>query len=100
MATAEQINEAFRDLRRQGFFAEADFCCCQSCAWYQIDNSEDCEPEENVVFYHEQDAEDLDESGECHLAWRGDSAAIVKAMQKHGLTVEWDGSKDSRILVK
>jgi len=51
------------------------------------------------VFFHDQDADDLKETGRLYLAWGGDGNLIVRVLQEHGLSVEWDGFDDHRILV-
>lgn len=91
-----KITKAFRELRKLGYFARQNFWCCQSCAWAAIPKSR----AGRTVFYHQQDAQHLRSRGECHLAWAGDGTAIVEVLKRHDLQVEWEGSKDERILIK
>jgi hypothetical protein len=91
------LNSAFRILRKQGVFAKQNFSCCQSCAWAEI-SSMPVVPE-NIVFYHRQDGQDLTRRGRVYLAWSGDGEGICEVLKSQGLKVEWNGSKDSRILV-
>lgn len=95
----ERIIEAFAELQGAGFFAMPDWQCCQTCGWAAApDNA-------NAVFWHEQDAEAFDEdgcikAGDCvHLAWRGDGARIVVALERAGCVVDWDGEERTRIAV-
>jgi hypothetical protein len=92
----QRIRNAFVELRtKYGFFARMNFWCCQSCAWADIDDAKT-----NVVFFHNQDNDNLNENATCYLAHRGDAALAVKILKKHNISVEWDGSEDSRILIK
>jgi hypothetical protein len=91
----ENLNKAFRDLRKHGYFARQNFLCCQSCGWAEVpDNKSD-----KVVFYHTQDNDDLQRSGSCHLAWSGNGQEIVEIFHKHGITVEWDNSLNTRMKI-
>ena len=90
-----KITEAFRELRKLGYFARQNYLCCQSCAWYAI-------PEEKsgkVVFYHGQDNDRLKSEGKCHLGWSGDGNEIVRVLNKHGVKTIWDGSNNTRIQI-
>ena len=99
--TSEQVKEfkgkignAFRELRKRGYFARKNFWCCQSCAWAAVP-----EGAEKVVFYHGQDNDDIP-SGKIHLAWDGSGAEIKMVLENAGLYVEWNGKEDTRIVVK
>ena len=54
------LNQAFKDLRKLGYFARQNFWCCQSCAWAAVPVNV-----KKVVFYHKQDADELKETGEA-----------------------------------
>lgn len=91
-----KLTAAFRVLRKEGYFARKNFWCCQSCAWAAV-------PEEKAakaVFYHKQDADMLRTSNAVYLAWAGNGKEIVSILESNGLCVTWDGSDNSRILVK
>jgi hypothetical protein len=94
----QKVNNAFRQLRKIGYFARQDFWCCQSCAWNAV-------PEENkkVVFYHHQDNDAWGKSGslkdDLYLAWSGDSEEICQILRNNGLQVFHDGSENTRIKI-
>ena len=90
-----KITEAFKELRKLGYFARQNFLCCQTCAWHGVPD----EKGERAVFYHNQDNESLKSDGKCHLAWSGNGTEIVSVLNKHGVKTEWDGSSNKRILI-
>ena len=102
-----KLTDAFKDLRKQGFFARQNFLCCQSCAWAEAP------ADKPVVFYHAQDAASLreaegkrgtsrfkqDDVG-VYLAFGHDALAgqkIVDALKRAGVDYTWDGTEDQRI---
>ena len=89
------LTNAFKALRKAGYFAKQNFSCCQSCAWAEIAD----EQLEKAVFYHHQDAGDLKEHGSCYLSWNGDGKEIVKILKDNGVEVEWSGDDSKRIKV-
>lgn len=123
----EKLNKAFKLLRQNHLVARQDFRCCQSCAGYEIatdvekmlDNGKRVD---GWVFYHNQDSEGAtthryrkEPSGELYLAYSSGSTnkyekngistlevgkILAVALTKAGLVFEWDGSEDTRILVK
>lgn len=92
---AVPLTNAFRALRKAGYFARQNFWCCQTCGWGAVPEGKT----EKVVFYHNQDAERKREGKPFHLAWAGDGAEICRILSEHGVTTEWNGSTDTRILV-
>lgn len=90
----ENLTQAFKEIRKKGYFARQNFLCCQSCAWAAVPDGKD----EKVVFYHNQDADGI-RYGEVYLAWSGNGAEIVEVFSKY-FNVIWDGSTSTRILVK
>ena len=95
MTTKEKITKAFKEIRKNGYFARQNFLCCQSCGWASI-------PEQKVeraVFYHRQDNESFVKGGDLFLAWSGDGDLIKKILEDNGLKVKWDGTKGQRISV-
>ena len=99
----EGIKQAFKELRKKEngkFFARMNFWCCQSCAWYEVgDKQDEGKIGNNVVFYHSQDNDDLDNRGRVHLSHEGDTKKIVEILEKHNLILRWDYSEGTRIEV-
>ena len=90
-----RLNEAFKDLRKAGYFAKQHFTCCQSCAWAEIPE----EKSDKVVFYHQQDA-DHKADDEMYIGWNGDGKEICDIFAKHSIDTEWDGDNNTRIEIK
>jgi len=95
MTTKQKITKAFRDLRKEGYFARQNFWCCQSCGWAAIPE----EKSEKAVFYHRQDNEGFIKGDDLNLAWCGDGNLIKSILEKNELEVEWDGTNEKRIIV-
>jgi hypothetical protein len=91
-----KLGAAFRKLGQAGYFARWKFSCCQSCGWRAVPESF----ANKAVFYHDQDADDLKETGSVYLCWRGDGEFICKTLNDAGLETEWDGDNTKRIFVK
>jgi hypothetical protein len=96
MKSKTNLSDAFALLRKRGYFAAENFLCCQSCGWDALSE----EQARFAVFYHKQDAERLKEGGDLFLCWGGDGEEIVDILKNYGLEVNWDGSTNSRIMVK
>jgi hypothetical protein len=88
----DKINKAFRALRKAGYVAHQNWQCCQSCGCAALPDG--CK---KYVFYHSQDADNLRKRGSVHLAWDGDGTEIATILQKNGLKVNWNGSRDKRM---
>lgn len=88
-----KLTNAFRALRKLGYFARQNFLCCQSCAWAAVPEDK----AERAVFYHSQDNSNLQKYGETYLAWAGDGNEIVRILNENGVQTEWDGSTNQRI---
>jgi hypothetical protein len=91
----KKINKAFTVLRKNGYFAKQNFLCCNSCGWLAVPDDK----VDKVVFYHEQAAADLKESGECWLSWSGNGNEIVKIFQDAGVTANWNGEFSQKIQI-
>jgi hypothetical protein len=89
------LTAAFNELTDNGYFAKQNFSCCQSCGWASIDDDKS----DKVVFYHQQDKDNLIETGECYLSWTGNGNLIVEVLNRHGISTEWNGSEDKRIKI-
>ena len=89
------LNQAFRELRKLGYFARQNFTCCNSCGWASIPNGID----EKAVFYHRQDTATIRDYGICYLSWSGNGNEIARVFSKY-FKIEWDGSEDRKIVAK
>ena len=114
------LRNVFSRLRKLGYLARQNFLCCQNCAGAELTNQaeelfEDGTTIKGVVYYHQQDAERINEFGEVYLAYGqaessekgpiGSSSLkvgeqVIKVLEEFGLKYEWNGSADTRILVK
>ena len=99
----QKIGNAFKELRKMGWFARMNFWCCQSCGCSAIPD----EAKDKFVFYHKQDAEAIRSNGNImgmgiHLTHGegGDANEICAVLRKNGLDVEWNGDMGKRIMVK
>jgi hypothetical protein len=101
-----KISNAFKNLRKNGWFARMSFWCCQSCGCAAVPEGFN----NKFVFYHKQDAEAFDREGNLggknkrtmYLTHGegGDANEIVKALNNHGLNTDWNGDMNIRIMVK
>lgn len=96
--TRELVTQAFKKLRKAGYFAKQNFWCCMSCGLSAIP-----EDAEKFVFYHNQDNDAWNKEKELdrplHLCWGGDGKEIVSILESVGLNTEWNGNDDSRIAI-
>ncbi len=119
METRSRVLAAFRELRKRGLLARANYMCCQSCAGYALaQRASDLKTAGKeivgVVFWHRQDDEYFRRSGRLYLAYGDvetrehgpigmDTASVgrlvVETLERHGLAVTWDGDPGRRILV-
>lgn len=97
MSTKQQLNQAFRELRKAGYFARQNFWCCSSCACADIPQAYG----NKFVFYHKQAGENLQHEGQCYLQWGMDGNAheIVDILRKNGVQASWEGSENNAILI-
>lgn len=91
----KNLNAAFRELRKAGYFAKQNFMCCQTCGCSKVPD----EKEDRYVFYHSQDNDDLKRSGICYLSWAGNGREICDILNRNGVQTDWDGSPYSRIKI-
>jgi hypothetical protein len=103
MSLRDRILLAFIELEALGWFAKADWQCCQSCGRAAV-------PEDHegpIVFFHAQDAETLDSAQpRCHITFSHTDEAdpaikavgdqLVAALRAEGCTVTWNGSIETR----
>lgn len=87
------LTQAFRALRKEGYWARQNWQCCQSCGWAAV-------PEERgdkAIFYHAQDARHIrGRVPTVMLAWSGNGEQIVNIL-KQFVDVDWNGSPNNRI---
>lgn len=90
MATKQNLNNAFKQLRKMGFVARQNFMCCGGCAVAALPGDT-----EKWVAYHKQAGVRLRDEGYTHVMF-GESVEyghmIVDVLRQHGLSVEWDGT--------
>lgn len=107
------LAKAFKDLRKEGLIAKQNFMCCRSCASCSIWNDIDASPGKykGAVYYCKQDGDNLRKDGRFYLGFGAadtddDKVATLigqltkVVLEKHGLNVEWDGSANTRLLVR
>lgn len=95
MTIQAKLTNAFKELRKLGYFARQNWKCCQTCGWAEVPDDRS----DRAVFYHAQDKATLDKQDYCYLAWDGDGQEIVAVLEKHNLIVNWNGSENTRIKV-
>jgi hypothetical protein len=91
-----RIHKAYKILEDKGYFCGYSWTCCNTCGWSEIPEDKDME---KVVFFHNQEEDDLKENGSCYLAWAGDPAVIMGAFGFVGILTQWDGDKDRKIRI-
>jgi len=90
-----KLSEAFKELRKLGYFARQNFWCCQNCAWHAMSDEE----AKKAVFWHRQGNKDKENGKPFHLYWSGDANEIIGVLNKHGVKTEWEGKKEKAIKV-
>lgn len=114
----KKVLEAFKELRKEGILARANFTCCQTCGGYDLGVKADAINKKKLgackgwVFWHRQDNDRWDEDGTLTIAYTGADykkkviattldigVALFKALEKQGLKIDWCGSDDKRITV-
>ncbi|WP_128772344.1 DUF6891 domain-containing protein [Actinomyces oricola] len=124
------LDRAFGELNSKRIIARQNLGCCLNCALDEVHAIAAGDPSwAGFVFFHQQDAERLVESGACELgfgvfrpyyltdaqrdamtsaeldAFLDERAAeltstlIIPILRSHGLGVEWDGDPDRRISI-
>lgn len=127
--TKARLTKAFRYLRKQnGILAKQNFMCCGGCAGHALadriteENAAKPGRWNGSVYYHRQNNDSLIELGEVYIHFGHadgcrDASNVIKdenrpndtkaigqcakeALEHFGLTVEWDGTENTCILVK
>lgn len=111
----DRLDDAFAELNRGGIVCRQNFSCCGNCGVAEIGDEMQAEAEAGLkvrgyAFYHMQDTEAAVEGCGLFLnygATDGDAVAsedvgrkIADTLTRHGLTVQWDGSLQTRIGVQ
>lgn len=118
-----KINNAFASMRKHGLVARQRFSCCTSCAYAQI-RSEIKEGKlkrkTGICFYTKQDAADGPRTSGKHTHSRYEpklylayssiddqdtntlevADVVTKCLTEAGLTWEWNGKIDQKIMIK
>jgi len=96
--TRKAVRRAMADLEKQGWYtgnpSKPGIWCCGSCSWGNIPEDAD-----NAVFYHEQTEDNFKRWGRVWLAHRGDTPALVDALHKQNILVEWNGRDTNTVHV-
>ena len=104
----DRLDRAFASLEATGIVARQHFTCCQTCGFNEI--ADELTPSaRGFTFFHMQDTEGAVNGRGLYLAYdsttnaRGDqlkiAQEIVAALEKEGLTPQWDGTTKTRILI-
>lgn len=119
----KKLAQAFAALEGQGVVSRANYACCQSCAGYAITQEivgmikagRDRGSVKGVVYWHEQDDDNLDDSGGTYLSFGPVSSSelgmiglpdvevgslVVAALEAAGLHVVWPVDGAIRIWVQ
>ena len=97
-----RINKAFRNLYEKNIIALSNFTCCGSCGTAEMSNIMEEDGFIGYAFYHMQETQCIEQTAECNIAY-GEYAVVgeivSEELKKVGLSVDWDGNLDTRILV-
>jgi hypothetical protein len=108
----DRLDDAFAALTQSGIVCRQDFSCCGTCGVAEIGAEMEAEREGGIqvrgyAFYHMQDTAGAAQGYGLLLNYGavavGEAAAvhvgrdIVAALERHGLTTQWDGSWQKRI---
>ena len=110
----DRLDEAFAELDRNGIVARQNFTCCQTCGHshigYEIDDAAEHRSIRGYVFFHKQDTELVVKYGNLYLAYGSVDGKeeesidigyeVVAALERAGLTVDWNGMIQKRICVR
>lgn len=102
-AIRQKLLLAFSKLRKNGYEAQDNFMCCQSCGAAAMN----LKGKKGGVFWHAQDDDALRENGYVYIAFltkngkRAEAVgkALVDALRAEGLSVEWNGTEWERVKV-
>ena len=106
----QRLFEAFKELRKKGYIARANFMCCSKCAsavlWRELNISTKI----GSVYWSQRDENHFLKIGEVYIGFESSIGTpevdvligkyIVSTLISFGLDVEWDENPNTRILVK
>jgi len=115
----QRLLEVFKELRKEGFLARANFMCCQSCAGYDLAERatklrDKGKVIKGVVYWTRQDEEDLRRHNKVYLAYgpcdtgkygtiglptKKVGEIVCRKLDKYKIPYEWNGDPSVRILV-
>jgi hypothetical protein len=107
--TRQILQQLFAILRSQGFFAQADWACCNSCGWMEIEilaRHQGFDPKEKtIVFCNSSDwslSFDPDNFfiNNLPLNWSGNGTLIVETIRSRGYSIDWDGRSDTLMYLR
>ena len=93
-----RLDDAFKKLANAGYYAKQDHWCCTNCGCSGVPD----EVNNKYVFYHNQDLENLQDTGQCYLCWGkgGDPKEIIAILESCGITAEWNGEEREKIKIE
>lgn len=111
--TAEQtttnLDRAFEELEEAGVVARQDFACCMNCGSSEIFDERDDSRLARLRLLPPAGHGSFDRGGQLYLAYGRFSSQIdlhelvdkqiLPVLTSHGLSPEWDGDLDTRILL-
>jgi hypothetical protein len=111
----DRLDAAFAELEAAGIISRQNYTCCGTCGVAEIHTEIDELTEQGATvrgytFFHQQDTEAAvdghgfclnygtpdDEDDDARVAIGHEVAEVIR---RHGLTVEWDGAIERRIIV-
>ncbi|HZW09889.1 MAG TPA: hypothetical protein VFF69_08290 [Phycisphaerales bacterium] len=110
----DRLDAALAELESRGIFARQNYWCCGTCGCAAIDDEMQQAAARGAqvrgyTFYHEQDTDSAVEDGSLYLNYgsadhpAGPQAAVAigeevrDTLERHGLSVHWDGTIERRI---
>ena len=92
-----KLCSAFKILRVLQYWCRQNHACCNTCGWAEVPDFHK-EADSNVVFYHNQDYDDLKENCyDFYLSWKGDHEEIIKVLGLVGIVASCDDPKTQKI---
>ena len=98
------LDECFKELRIVGWVAEKDWACCGTCGHKEMESY--FGKEKPYVFYTQQGAEHLNESGRVYLNHGAyglqrikKARQLFKTLEDYNLKPEWDGMLDTSMKI-